>query len=67
MMVEPERLAPGINASTCVNPTTVASQRPRRRMFFRCEPTDTPDKVDYQRLARIVSGLEQVIRRWPRS
>jgi Zn-dependent M28 family amino/carboxypeptidase len=25
---------------------------------------DTPDKVDYERLARIVSGLEQVIRAW---
>jgi hypothetical protein len=29
--------------------------------------SDTPDKVDYERLARIVSGLEQVIRRWPRT
>ena len=27
-------------------------------------PADTPDKVDYERLARVVSGLEQVIRRW---
>ena len=26
---------------------------------------DTPDKVDYQRLARVVSGLEALIRRWP--
>jgi Zn-dependent M28 family amino/carboxypeptidase len=25
---------------------------------------DTPDKIDYARLARIVSGLEQVIRHW---
>ena len=28
------------------------------------KPADTPDKVDYERLARVVSGLEQVIRRW---
>ncbi|HEX8239577.1 MAG TPA: M28 family peptidase [Allosphingosinicella sp.] len=25
---------------------------------------DTPDKLDYDRLARVVSGLERVIRRW---
>lgn len=25
---------------------------------------DTPDKVDYDRLARVVAGLEQVIRHW---
>jgi hypothetical protein len=25
---------------------------------------DTPDKVDYERLARVVSGLERVIRSW---
>ncbi len=25
---------------------------------------DTPDKVDYERLARVVSGLDQVIRAW---
>jgi hypothetical protein len=27
-------------------------------------PADSPDKVDYERLARVVSGLEQVIRAW---
>ena len=27
-------------------------------------PSDTPDKVDYARLARVVSGLERMIRRW---
>ena len=27
-------------------------------------PADTPDKVDYERLARVVSGLERVIRVW---
>jgi hypothetical protein len=27
---------------------------------------DTPDKVDYQKLARVVGGLEQVIRKWAR-
>jgi hypothetical protein len=27
-------------------------------------PEDSPDKVDYERLARVVSGLERVIRRW---
>ena len=27
-------------------------------------PADSPDKVDYDRLARVVSGLEQVIRDW---
>lgn len=27
-------------------------------------PADTPDKLDYPRLARLVSGLEQVIRLW---
>jgi Peptidase family M28 len=27
-------------------------------------PADTPDKVDYGRLARVVSGLERVIRGW---
>lgn len=27
-------------------------------------PADTPDKVDYERLARVVSGLERVIRDW---
>jgi Zn-dependent M28 family amino/carboxypeptidase len=27
-------------------------------------PEDSPDKVDYERLARVVSGLEQMIRRW---
>jgi hypothetical protein len=27
-------------------------------------PDDTPDKVDYQRLARIVAGLERVVRGW---
>ena len=26
------------------------------------EPTDTPDKIDYQRLARVVKGMERVIR-----
>jgi hypothetical protein len=25
------------------------------------EPTDTPDKVDYERLARVVRGLEKVL------
>lgn len=25
---------------------------------------DTPDKLDYDRLARVVTGLEQVVRRW---
>jgi Zn-dependent M28 family amino/carboxypeptidase len=27
-------------------------------------PTDTPDRIDYGRLARVVAGLEQVIRTW---
>jgi Zn-dependent M28 family amino/carboxypeptidase len=27
-------------------------------------PSDTPDKVDYTRLARVVSGLQGLIRRW---
>lgn len=27
-------------------------------------PSDTADKVDYERLARVVSGLEKMIRRW---
>jgi hypothetical protein len=27
-------------------------------------PADSPEKVDYERLARVVSGLERVIRRW---
>jgi Zn-dependent M28 family amino/carboxypeptidase len=27
-------------------------------------PADTPDKVDYERLARVVSGLERVVRGW---
>ena len=27
-------------------------------------PSDTPDKVDYRRLARVVSGLEKMIRGW---
>jgi hypothetical protein len=27
-------------------------------------PADTPDKVDYERLARVVSGLERVVRDW---
>jgi hypothetical protein len=26
--------------------------------------SDTPDKVDYQRLARVMSGLERVVREW---
>jgi peptidase M28-like protein len=30
-------------------------------------PADTPDKVDYERLARVVSGLERVIRDWARA
>ena len=30
-------------------------------------PADSPDKVDYDRLARVVSGLEQVIRDWARA
>ena len=25
-------------------------------------PTDTPDKVDYERLARITKGIERVLR-----
>jgi Zn-dependent M28 family amino/carboxypeptidase len=25
---------------------------------------DTPDRIDYQRLARVVAGLEQVVRQW---
>jgi hypothetical protein len=29
-------------------------------------PADTPDKVDYERLARVVSGLERVVRAWAR-
>ena len=28
---------------------------------------DTPDKVDYDRLARVVSGLERVVREWAHS
>ena len=27
-------------------------------------PSDSPDKVDYERLARVISGLERVIRDW---
>ncbi len=27
-------------------------------------PADTPDKVDYERLARVVSGFERVVRSW---
>jgi hypothetical protein len=27
-------------------------------------PADTPDKVDYESLARVVSGLELVVRAW---
>jgi hypothetical protein len=27
-------------------------------------PEDTPDKVDYQRLARVTAGLERVVRSW---
>ena len=27
-------------------------------------PADTPDKVDYESLARVVSGLELVVRGW---
>jgi hypothetical protein len=27
-------------------------------------PEDSPDKLNYERLARVVSGLEQVIRNW---
>ena len=27
-------------------------------------PADSPDKVDYDRLARVVSGLGRVIRDW---
>jgi Zn-dependent M28 family amino/carboxypeptidase len=26
--------------------------------------SDTPDKVDYERLARVMSGLERVVREW---
>jgi hypothetical protein len=26
---------------------------------------DTPDKVDYARLARVVEGLARVVRGWP--
>ena len=26
------------------------------------EPTDTPDKVDIERLARVVKGMERVMR-----
>ena len=26
------------------------------------EPTDTPDKLDYERLARVVTGIEAVVR-----
>ena len=29
--------------------------------------SDTPDRVDYARLARVVSGLERMIRLWARS
>jgi hypothetical protein len=25
------------------------------------EPTDTPDKIDYARMARVVGGLEAVV------
>ena len=28
---------------------------------------DTPDKLDYERLARVVSGLERVVRGWARA
>ncbi|HEX2136094.1 MAG TPA: M28 family peptidase [Microvirga sp.] len=27
-------------------------------------PSDSPDKVDYERLARVIAGLERVIREW---
>lgn len=27
-------------------------------------PRDTPDRIDYERLARVVSGLEKMIRKW---
>ncbi len=30
-------------------------------------PQDSPDKVDYRKLARVVSGLERVIRDWART
>lgn len=41
----------------------VTDTAPFRYRYYHSKE-DTPDKVDYARLSRIVSGLEQVVRRW---
>ncbi|MBO9711989.1 M28 family peptidase [Sphingomonas sp.] len=41
----------------------VTDTAPFRYRFYH-DTQDTPDKLDYPRLARVVAGLEQVIRHW---
>lgn len=41
----------------------VTDTAPFRYPYYH-SPSDTPDKIDYPRLARLVTGLEKMIRRW---
>lgn len=41
----------------------ITDTAPFRYRHYRA-PTDTPDRIDYDRLARVVSGLEKVVRGW---
>jgi hypothetical protein len=41
----------------------VTGTAPFRYPFYH-NVQDTPDKVDYGKLARVVTGLERVIRQW---
>jgi hypothetical protein len=41
----------------------VTDTAPLRYPYYH-SPQDTPDKVDYDRLARVVSGLSSVVGRW---
>ena len=41
---------------------SAANRRPLRRKMLCHKPTDTPDKIDAEKLARVVKGVERVIR-----
>ena len=45
-------------------PALMATDTAPFRYPYYHTPSDTPDKIDYERLARVVSGLERVVRGW---
>jgi len=56
------RLFPLSAENCCVIAFSAANRRPLRRKMLCHKPTDTPDKIDAEKLARVVKGVERVIR-----